>query len=123
MSHTSVCVRVGLAPGALAERDACHAAPNASLVVNPLPPPFGLVLLALANTMPRTFLTRHYYSDAQMVGAKKHSQHEVFLKTALTVGSYLEYCLWACLTKCIYYKSTFSLFARPLCFAGARGCV
>jgi len=40
------------------------------LVVNPLPPPFGLVLLALANTMPRTFLTRHYYSDVQMVGAK-----------------------------------------------------
>jgi hypothetical protein len=44
------------------------------LVANPLPPPFGLVLLALANTRPRTFLTRHYYSDAQMV--RSHATFE-----------------------------------------------
>ena len=37
MSHTSVCVRVGLAPGALAERDACHAAPHAAPGGKPAP--------------------------------------------------------------------------------------
>ena len=37
------------------------------LVTNPLPPPFGLVLLAFANMRPLSFLTRHYYSDAQML--------------------------------------------------------
>ena len=35
------------------------------LVVNPLPPPFGLVLLAFANSMPRTLLSHHYYSETQ----------------------------------------------------------
>jgi hypothetical protein len=38
----------------------------APLVVNPLPPPFGLVLLCFANTMPRTLLTHHFYSDWQV---------------------------------------------------------
>jgi len=37
----------------------------APLLVNPLPPPFGIVLLCIANTMPRTLLTHHFYSDAQ----------------------------------------------------------
>lgn len=53
------------------------------LVANPLPPPFGLVLLALANTLPRTFLTRHYYSDAQMVLARAYTERELSCACAM----------------------------------------
>lgn len=36
------------------------------LMVNPLPPPCGIILLAIASTRPRALLCHHFYSETQV---------------------------------------------------------
>ncbi len=42
-----------------------HALRMLPLLANPLPPPFGLVLIGVAATMPRTLLTPQFWTDGQ----------------------------------------------------------
>lgn len=44
-----------------------HALRMLPLLANPLPPPFGLVLIGVAATMPRTLLTPQFWTDGQCV--------------------------------------------------------
>ena len=42
-----------------------HALRMLPLLANPLPPPFGLVLIGVAATMPRTLLTPQFWTEGQ----------------------------------------------------------
>ena len=64
------------------------------LLANPLPPPFGLVLIGVASKMPRTLLTPQFWTEGQAMrfaradGADARRRHAKLLaELAATTGA------------------------------------